>query len=283
MQLDSAEIGAVSGLVLDLCGVVLDETKGYLVESRLGKIAEKAGCKSYGDLIQRIRYGNDLVLRSQVVDAITTHETLFFRDGSPFQALQHKALPELIDAKSHTPYPTRLRIWSAACSTGQEPYSLAIVLRELIPDIDRWDVQILATDISDEAVKKASTGHFSELEMTRGMKPEMLSRYFNRDGDGWRVKDQVRSLVQFQRMNLLEPFTHIGPFDVIMCRNVAIYFSPEKRADLFRRLTNVLQPFGYLFAGSSESLQDLGPEFAPQHHCSSVFYQPRRLATARTA
>lgn len=281
MQLDSSEIGAVSSLVLDLCGVVLDETKGYLVESRLGTIAEKAGCKTYADLITKIRYGNDAALRAQVIDAITTHETLFFRDGSPFQALQFKALPELIDAKSHTPYPTRLRIWSAACSTGQEPYSVAIVLREMIPDIDRWDVQILGTDISDEAVKKASTGRYSDLEMTRGMKPDMLSRYFHRDGDGWRVKDELRSLVQFQRLNLLEPFAHMGPFDVILCRNVAIYFTPEKRADLFRRLTGLLQPFGYMFVGSSETLGDLGPEFAPQSHCHSVFYQPRKLAVGR--
>lgn len=280
MQITSADIAAVSQLVIDLCGILLDESKGYLIESRLSTIAEGAGCKSFAELVDKVRTSGDQSLRDQVIDAITTNETLFFRDQSPFEALQHKVLPELIDSKANTPFPKRLRIWSAACSTGQEPYSIAMTLAELIPNINAWDVSILATDISDHALRQASAGRYSSYEIERGMKPQYLECYFVRTGDGWRIRDEIRALVSFERRNLLAPFGSIGPFDVIFCRNVAIYFSPAARRSLFLRLAELLVPNGYLFVGSSETLSDIGPEFTPLHHCRSVFYQPRM--TGRT-
>ncbi len=283
MIVTSSDIEAVSGLVIDLCGILLDESKGYLIESRLTPIAEAAGCRSFADLAYQARHSGDHALQTRIVDAITTNETLFFRDQSPYEALQFKALPEMIDSKIGSVYPKRLRIWSAACSTGQEPYSIGMTLCELIPDIHSWDVSILATDISDAAVRQASAGRYSPYEIDRGMKPDLLKRYFNQDAGGWKIRDEVRSLVKFQRINLLETFSALGMFDVIFCRNVAIYFSPQARAGLFNRLANILNPNGYMFVGSSESLADLGPQFAPQHHCRSVFYQPtlsRKLVTA---
>jgi len=275
MPVTAAEIDAVSSLVFDLCGIVLDQTKDYLIESRLTDVMRASGARTFHDLVADARTGKDSDLNRRIVDAITTNETLFFRDASPFEALQHKAIPTRIDAKTGTLAARRLRIWSAACSSGQEPYSIAITLHELIPDIRNWDVAILATDISDAVIKQASLGRYSDFEIDRGMSPARRDKYFVRDAAGWRIRDEIRSLVTFRKLNLLESFADLGPFDVVFCRNVAIYFSPADRTRLFRRLVDRLEDGGYLFVGSSESLIDLGPEFMPQHHCRSVYYQPK--------
>lgn len=274
MQMTSQDIDAVCGLVLDLCGVYLDETKAYLIESRLGTLAKREGCSSYVALTQRARVTGDLKLKQDIVDAITTQETLFFRDNSPFEALRNKALPELFDAKEKTPFPRRIRIWSAACSTGQEPYSIAMTLIDLIPDIERWDIQILATDISDAAIAKASRGVYAEHEVARGATASHLDRYFVREQQNWRISDRVRSLVAFRRYNLHDSFHSLGQFDVVFCRNVAIYFTPEARQRLFFRIADAMAAHSYLFVGASESLMNYGERFQPQHHCRSVFYQP---------
>ncbi len=274
MQVTPEEIPAVARLVDELCGVVLDETKGYLIDSRLGAIADAAGCANFGDFCRTARA--DRTLQDQIIDAITTQETLFFRDNSPFEALRHKAIPETIDAKAATPFPKRLRIWSAACSTGQEPYSIAMTLSDLLPDIQSWDINILATDICDSAVAHASLGRYAKHEVQRGMTPQMLSKYFQEEPDGWRVKEEIRCMIRFDRRNLLESFASLGPFDIIFCRNVAIYFETDVKRKLFNNLSDRLTPEGYLFVGSSESLTSLDSRFVAQHHCRSVFYQPNK-------
>lgn len=278
MPLSTQEIVEVSSLVMELCGILLDESKGYLIESRLAPIVAELKLASYSELVNRARTLRDRTLLTRIIDAITTNETLFFRDASPFEALQHKALPELLDAKAKTAYPRRLRIWSAAASTGQECYSLAMVLHQLIPDIHKWDVNILGTDISDAALKQASSGVYSEFEINRGLKPELLSRFFTRQASSYKAKDELRGLITFGRQNLLEPFASPGPFDIIFCRNVVIYFTAQARKDIFHRLAKSLIPDGYLFVGSAESLSDLGPAYAPHHHCRSVFYRPNQVA-----
>lgn len=283
MQVSKEDIKMIARLVNDLCGVVLDESKGYLIESRLTSVANQAGCKTFSELYHRARYANETALRAKIIDAVTTNETLFFRDASPFEALQHKAVPQVIDARAKTPFPKRIRIWSAACSTGQEPYSIAMTLCQLLPNIRTWNVTITATDVSDAAIQQASRGAYRDHEIKRGMKPELLNKYFTRVGPDWRAKDELRALISFRRLNLLEPFPPMGPFDIIFCRNVAIYFGREVRADLFRRLKRMLTPDGYLFVGSSESLTDLGPEFRPQQHCRSVFYQPNMVGVPQPA
>ncbi len=276
MQVRPEEIPAVAQLVRQLCGIMLDASKGYLIESRLSSLAQSAGCARFSDFCRKIKSADDPALRNQVIDAITTQETLFFRDEFSFDAFRYRVLPELIDAKAGTLFPRRIRIWSAACSTGQEPYSIAMALCELIPDIFSWDVNILATDISDAAIKQASAGRYAKHEIERGMKPGLLAKYFAEERGHWRVRDPLRALVAFRRRNLLEPFATLGSFDVIFCRNVAIYFDPQTRRDLFLRLTDRLATDGALFVGSAESLADLGPEFLPLHHCRAVYYQPRK-------
>lgn len=283
MRVTPDELKILARLVNDLCGVVLDENKGYLIESRLSKVAEDAGCKNFSELYYKARYENNKAIQIKIIDAITTHETLFFRDTSPFEALQHKVLPDLFDAKAKTAAPKRIRIWSAACSTGQEPYSVAIVLHEILPDIATWDIKITATDISDSAIQQASIGRFRDIEIQRGLKPEILEKYFIREPNSWKIKDEIRAMVAYRRLNLLESFAGIGPFDVILCRNVAIYFDAMARKSLFERLIKELTPEGYLFVGSSESLTDLGPQFVPQHHCRAIFYQPNKMALVAAA
>ena len=274
MRMTPEDVDSVCGLVLDLCGVYLDETKSYLIESRLGEIADREGCASFGELVDRVRRTVNTTLAQDVVDAITTQETLFFRDSSPFDALQHKALPELIDAKAGTRHPRRLRIWSAACSTGQEPYSIAMTMSDLLPETESWDIQILGTDIADAAIAKASRGEYGKHEVDRGLPARHVRRYFREEGDVWRIDDRIRAMVSFRKLNLHDSFATLGQFDIVFCRNVAIYFTPQARRSLFERMSLNLNEGGYLFVGSSESLLDLGERFTPHHHCRSVFYRP---------
>ncbi len=281
MPLNASELEAVCDLVEQLCGISLDASKDYLIESRLGPILNSEKLASYAQLVARARSLVETSLRQKIIDAITTQETLFFRDQSPFDALKFKALPELIDARIHTPNPKRLRIWSAASSTGQEPYSLAMVLHEMISDIHTWDIQIIATDICDEAISRASRGWYSELEVDRGLPANLKNKYFRPNAGGWQVNDSLRALVSFRKLNLLEPFPSLYPVDIIFCRNVAIYFEKPKREELFRRFKKVLAGDGYLFVGASESLIELGPEFQPMAHCRSTFYRPNLQLAAR--
>lgn len=273
MQVTHDDILAISRLVHDLCGLTLDASKSYLIDSRLSGIAQAAGCATFADLARKASL--DKTLQNTIIDAITTQETLFFRDDSPYEALRHKVLPELFDRRASSMHPKRLRIWSAGCSTGQEPYSLAMILWELIPNIMMWDINILGTDISNHAIRQASIGQYAKYEIQRGMKAPFLTKYFHEEGQGWRVKDELRSLITFSHRNLLLPFIELGPFDIIFCRNVAIYFDIEARRDFFRRLADRLTPDGVLFVGSSECLMDCGPQFVPLPHCRTTYYMPR--------
>ncbi len=279
MSLTQQQIRAICRLTDKITGIQWDSSKDYLIESRIVARISEFGCSSLDCLISKIEAG-DTAARNAFIDAVTTRETLFFRDESPYIALEHKALPEIIDAKTSSYYPKRLRLWSAAASTGQEAYSLAICLMEMLPDIASWDVQILATDISDAALATASRGIYSDFEVGRGLRADLREKYFQRAGNGWQVKDDVRSLVSFQKRNLLQPFEGLGPFDVVFCRYVAIYFDLPVRRELFERLSRTLSNDGALFVGSSENLSDFGPRWAPQFHCRAVYYQPNKPRTA---
>lgn len=276
MKLTEDEISRVCRLVDELAGIQWDASKTYLIESRLPSLLRDHKCTDLTDLVSKVRANINPQIRADFVDAITTRETLFFRDESPFEALRHKALPEIIDAKAGSPWAKRLRFWSAACSSGQEPYSIGIVLRELIDDIDEWDVQILATDLSKAALTAASKGVYSDFEMSRGIDINRRDKYFRKVAGGWKICDEVRAMVSFSERNLLQPFTNIGPFDVIFCRNVAIYFDLPVKKDLFERLAGALTQNGALFVGSSESLSAFGDRWKPLHHCRGIFYQPNR-------
>jgi len=268
------ELAVWSRYVHEICGIHLDDSKGYLFETRLGGLLREAATPSFSELYYKAKSDLTNGLRRKIIDAITTNETSFFRDTSPFELLQHKLIPELIDRRTKTGVrPIPIRIWSAACSTGQEAYSTGIVLKELLGDLRGYDVRILGTDISDRAVAQASYGHFSRQELDRGMSPDKVTRYFELNGDRWKIRDEVRALATFRTMNLLEPFAFPVPFDIIFCRNVAIYFTEPDKVRLFKNIGKYMAKDGCLIIGGTESISGLCPEFEPKRYLRSVFYQ----------
>ncbi len=271
IHLQPAERALVSQYVYSISGIALDDSKAYLIEGRLSAVAEQSGCGTFGALISRARSDPSRGIERRIIDAITTNETLFFRDTAPFDLLRHKIVPELIDRRRRTGA-SRIRIWSAACSTGQELYSIAILLKELLGDTDRYGVRLLGTDISDDAVARASKGIFSQLEVSRGLPPDMRGKYFSpRDGN-WQIRDEVRAMASFRRLNLMHDFSSLGKFDIVLCRNVAIYFNESDRRTLFGRLERSMEPDSYLMIGAMESLAGM-PRFESKRHLRSVYYQ----------
>ena len=262
----------LAAYIYSICAVSLDQSKAYLMEGRLGKLLEETGCGSFSRLVERAKSEPGRALERRIVDAITTNETLFFRDTAPFDLLRHKIAPELIDRRVRTGA-ARIRIWSAACSTGQEIYSIAILLKELLGDPDRYGVRLLGTDISDEAVARASRGLYNATEIERGLPEALRARYFMHTGEGWQIHDEIRAMASFKHQNLMGDLTPLGKFDVIFCRNVAIYFSETDKISLFRRIERALEPNGYLVIGAMESLNGICPQFESKRHLRSVFYQ----------
>ncbi len=275
-KISPAEIKLFSDYIYKISGISLDPSKGYLMEARIGPLLEEQGCTDFSTLYRKARADLAGVLERKIIDAISTNETLFFRDASPFQALQHKILPDLIDARSAKStgfMPTAIRIWSAACSTGQEVYSIAIVLKELLPDMRKYRIQLLGTDISGAAVARASSGSYNQFEIERGLVKNKLERYFQLVGNQGKIKDEIRAMASFRKINLMEPFAGLGKFDIVFCRNVAIYFTREDRKKLFEKIADILEPDGCLVIGSTESLTGVTPRFLPQRHLRSIFYQ----------
>ncbi len=275
------ELEEMCDLIHDLCGISLSSSKSYLLESRLSELLGKNQCSNYSDLCVKARDPSQHALRRELVNRMTTNETLFFRDSAPFNALQYKLIPEMIDAKEQLHRQKCLRVWSAGCSTGQEAYSAAMVLRELLEEYPSWDIKIVGTDISSDVVQQASRGHFDATAVDRGLPMHFRNKYFDREGDGWRANSLLRSMVQFRQANLLEPFNAIGSFDVIFCRNVAIYFNQENRVSLFRRFLKHLTSEGILIVGSAEAWGDLKDMYRPESHCHATIYRPLQVAAAR--
>jgi chemotaxis protein methyltransferase CheR len=268
------ELSLWSRYIHEICGIHLDGSKGYLLETRLGGLFQETGTRTFSELHARVRADLSGKLRRRVIDDITTNETSFFRDSSPFELLQHKLLPELIDRRGKGGIrPLPIRVWSAACSTGQEAYTIGIVFKELLGDLRGYDVRILGTDISDRAVAQASYAHFSRLELDRGMTPDRIAKYFVKEGDRWKVRDDIRALATFRTMNLLEPFIFPTPFDIIFCRNVAIYFTEADKIRLFKGIGKCLARDGGLIIGSTETIGGLCPELDPKRYLRSVYYQ----------
>jgi chemotaxis protein methyltransferase CheR len=257
------------------CGILLGDNKQYLVASRLNKLMETQGIKSLGELVQRIQSQPRSGLREQVVDAMTTNETLWFRDSYPFEVLKNKVLPEAIKASPNQ----RLRIWSAACSSGQEPYSLSMSLDEFersnLGQL-KAGVQIVATDLSGAMLNNCKTGEYDSLAIARGLSPERLQRYFDPKGAGrYAIKAPIRSRVEFRSFNLLDSYASLGKFDVVFCRNVLIYFSAQVKKDILTRIHGTLKRGGYLFLGASEALNGL-PELYQMVQCSpGIIYQAK--------
>ena len=278
------EFSVLSKYIYSICGVALDSTKTYLVETRLKTMMQQYGCASYMDLHSKAKADRSGNMEKEIINAITTNETLFFRDASPFEVFKHKILPDLIDARSKSSggRGIPLRIWSAACSTGQEVYSIAIALREALGNLGNFQISILGTDISDEAVTKASYGKYNKFEIERGLPLQTLNKYFTLMGDGWKIKDEIRGMAVFKKFNLMKPFAGLGKFDIVFCRNVAIYFTPSDKKMVFEKIASVLEPDGSLVIGSTESLTGVTGMFEPKRYMRSIFYQPVAGATPLT-
>ncbi|TWT79107.1 Chemotaxis protein methyltransferase Cher2 [Planctomycetes bacterium CA13] len=261
------------------CGVTLSPSKTYLVQNRLRGLMSELDTTELGELLRLSKASGGGYIRDRIVDALTTHETLFFRDRQPFEALTKHIIPEIqTQAKGGR---KRLRLWSAACSTGQEPYSIAMSLIESVANLSTWDISIVATDVSPNSVEKARTGIFQDHELRRGISDSQQRRFFKRVGDGWQINDEVKRLVRFEIGNLLSGRQPDGLFDIIFCRNVVIYFSGDDPLRTFEMLSNRLSENGRLFVGCSEVLTGMGHILDRDRIGSATCY--KRLPIASTA
>jgi len=233
---------------------VLDPSRDYVFEVRLARLIRVAGMSSLAELSAHLRHRRDPELECAVADAMTINETSFFRDGRPFDVLRKEIVPELVEARRDA---RCLRMWSAACSTGQEAYSLAMLMREHFPSLTNWRVQIEGTDFSREVIGRAQAGRYRRCEISRGLPARLLTRYFEQEGEDWVIKPAIRSLCRFQWANLASSYLPVrGPFDVILLRNVMLYFSPETRGAVLAQAHRLLAKDGALILGSSEQPVD---------------------------
>ena len=268
-----AEFDYVRRLVRDRSGVVLDDSKTYLVDSRLRPVMKRNGMRTLSDLVAAIRRQPRDGLTTEVVEAMLTGETAFFRDGAPFEALRDHVLPELV----RTPRARPLNIWCAASSSGQEPYSIAMLLAEEYPHLLTDHVRIVATDLSSLALSRARSGVFNDVEIGRGVPPDMRRRYFERYDGKYRIVEHMRDAVEFRQINLLRDIPPFAPFDLVLMRNVLVYFDAESRAATLRRACATMAPGGYLLLGSSEGIVS-HPELQAVRHGRTRFF--RRISGA---
>jgi len=250
VSIDSADFTYVSTMVRSDAGLVLENGKEYLVEARLRPLIAEAGLTSVQDFILRLKTPGAGALRRRVVEAMTTNETSFFRDMHPFETLRKAILPRLIESRRDE---RRLNIWSAACSTGQEPYTIAMIIREYFPELSGWSCRIIATDISREVLARAQAGRFSQLEVNRGMPVQFLSRYFVRDKFDWELRKDIRAMVEFSEMNLMRTWPPMPRFDIVFLRNVLIYFDIATKRRIFDGMRRQLRHDGYLLLGNCET------------------------------
>jgi chemotaxis protein methyltransferase CheR len=257
MAMTTGEFSYLQTLMHLHTGIVLEAGKEYLVESRLAPLARHAGFESLAEMIAKLRTRSPNGLHRQVIEAMTTNETFFFRDFPAFQTLRNHLLPELIEKRAEE---RRISIWCAACSSGQEPYSVAMILHDL-PGISGWRRQILGTDLSEAMLDRARAGRYSQLEINRGLPGPLLVRHFIRVGLEWEIGSDLREAVEFRRMNLSDPWPALPPMDLILMRNVLIYLGPETRARVLERVRAVLAEGGYLLLGGAESTYGIDEAF----------------------
>ena len=263
-------------LLKERSGLDLSADKQYLVESRLVPLARRVGVTGIPELVQKIKSGGADVLTTEVVEAMTTNETFFFRDKIPFDYLR-EILPALMQARANR---RSLRIWSAASSTGQEPYSIAMLLKEAGQALAGWRIEIVATDLSQGVLEKSKAGLFSQFEVQRGLPIQLLVKHFTQVGELWQLNADIRSMVQHRQLNLLQDFSHLGMFDVIFCRNVLIYFDQDTKAAIFERLVKQLEPDGMLMLGAAESVVGITDAFKPYPEKRGL-YRPNLTRTGR--
>jgi len=264
------------GFLKSRSGLSLTAEKRYLVESRLGPVCRCFELESLSELTRGLKGGRDSDLEKAVIEAMTTNETFFFRDKSPFDLFRDVLLPRFLAARAST---RRVRIWCAAASTGQEPYSLAMLLTEAAPRHPGWQFEIVATDISVEVLEKAKAGLYSQFEVQRGLPIQLLVKHFTQINETWQLSPDIRAMVQFKQLNLLHDFSHLGVFDVIFCRNVLIYFDQDTKVNVFNHLARVIEPDGFLVLGAAETVVGLSAGFSPYPERRGL-YHPSVAKTA---
>ena len=258
--MNNDDFDILSALVRDRSGLVLARDKTYLLESRLLPVARKWNRKSLSELAALLRGKPDALLVRDIVEAMTTNESFFFRDIKPFDQFKAFVLPTILKARAAS---KTIRIWSAACSSGQEPYSLAMILTEQRAQLAGWRIEILATDLSTEILDKAQAGMYSQFEVQRGLPIQLLVKYFKQQGDRWQVDEAIRKMVQFRPFNLLDDMAPLGRFDVVFCRNVLIYFDQPTKASVLGKIGRQMAPDGYLYLGGAETVLGISDKLQP--------------------
>lgn len=272
MPISRSDFQYVSSLVRQHAAIVLEDGKEYLVESRLLSLARRTAYKSAEELIAAMRRESFGPLHRSVIDAMTTNETSFFRDLPAFEMLKKGVFPELLKARAQR---RELNLWCAASSSGQEPFSVAFMLRDSFPELASWRLSFLATDISDEMLARCREGKYSQLEVNRGLPAPLLVKHFVKQGLEWQVKDEVRKLIDFRSLNLAEAWPRIGPFDVVFIRNVLIYFDLQTKRTILGRIRQLLQPDGYLVLGAAETTLNVDESFDRIPFERTACYRPR--------
>ncbi len=268
-----ADFEYIRRLVHEQAAIVLEDSKSYLVTARLTPLAEREGFGSLGEMVQMLRQQSPYSqLVKSVVEAMTTNETSFFRDVAPFRALRQVVLPEVIKASSRR---RSLNLWSAACASGQEPYSILIELKEGFPDLNDWDIKFHATDISSEMCERTRIGEYSQVEVNRGLPARMLVKYFERGGIKWQVRSELRDLLSIRELNLIQPWPSLPALDVVFMRNVLIYFNIATKRQILTKLKRVLRPGGFLFLGGAETTLGVDDSFERVPFANASCYRLR--------
>ncbi len=249
----------VAKTVKERSGLVLTKDKAYLLESRLMPLARKRGLNGLEDVVEKLRKKDESLIR-EVVEAMTTNESFFFRDQKPFEQFENVVLPHLLKARANKKH---IRIWCAAASSGQEPYSLGIILKENQSKVQGWKIDIIGTDLSEEIIQKAKAGTYSQFEVQRGLPSKYLVKYFKKKDEMWQIDPSIRGMVEFRVHNLLENVSQLGTFDVVFCRNVLIYFDQDTKAQVLERIAKQMPSDGFLYLGGAETVLGVSDKFKP--------------------
>jgi chemotaxis protein methyltransferase CheR len=264
------DFDVIRRLLRERSAIVLDDGKQYLVESRLAPLLRQLKLNSIGELIAHLRCQADNGLHRQIVEALVTTESSFFRDHHPFEALRKVVIPGLMNRRRDE---RRLNIWCAASSSGQEPYSVALLLREHFPDMARWKVSLLASDLSRNVLARAREGRYNQIEVNRGLPAALLVKYFTQHGTDWQLQPAIRGMVDFQEINLVQPWPVLPRMDVVLIRNVMIYFDVETKKDILGKLARLLMPDGYLLLGGAETTLNLDDSYQRVEPLKAGLYQ----------
>jgi chemotaxis protein methyltransferase CheR len=254
--------------IYDQSGIVLGADKMYLIESRLAPVARKFNLATIDLLVGQLRGGRDANLQREVVDAMTTNESFFFRDGKPFDQFKSVVLPQLLANRAAK---KSFRIWCAAASTGQEPYTIAMILKEAALQLTGWRYEIVGTDLSTEALDRAKSGIYTQFEVQRGLPIQLLVKYFKQQGDKWQIAPEIRAMVQYRNYNLLHEFAGLGSFDVVFCRNVLIYFDQKTKGNILDRIAKLMPPDGLLYLGGAETVLGVTEKFQPMPNQRGIY------------